>query len=436
MNAIFQTTEHTENTEKMKSKSSVSSLVFLLLLSVLPVRAESQLDKWISESLAKNPEVRAASNRWAAARANIGAAGALPDPMAGADIERSNTSLRYYRDIEYMVQQDVPWFGKRELATRGAAAAARMAEMEYRMKSLEVASAVKTTGFDLWQTQKEMEINLRALSLLDKMEKAATARYENGKASQSDVIKAGVETAKLVENQMELSRRREMEHADLARLLSREQGSGMEEISELAGPKFVIDVAAVRERIAAMDPALIGAREGGIAAAQAQLDLAKKSYRPDFQFRIEARQIDGRAGIHEWDSDIALNLPWFNTRKNDSSVAMARAVLDARTDDLEAMLQRKIAEAQKLCVGIATLEHHHELYRERIIPQQRAAVESTRASYESGMMSLLEILDAQRMLLDLEMVDAHHIAEAWRLAAELEVLTGGELPLIPAEKTK
>lgn len=418
-------------------KIRIAKISALLLASIaFASLADAQLDSWITEALIKNPEIRAASNRWAVARANVGTMGALPDPMAGADVERANTSLRSFNDIEYMIQQDVPWFGKRDLATKGAAAEARMAEMEFRMKSLETASAVKISAYDLWQAQQEIGINLRALSLLDKIEKAASVRYENGKASQADVIKAGVETTKLVENQMELSRNRETASAELARLLGREQGASFGEIQPLPEPRIIIDTAAVRERVAAMHPSLIGAREGAIAAAQSQLDLAKRSYRPDFQFRVEARQFNGQAGIQEYDTAVFLNLPWFNKRKNDNTVAMAKATLDARKDDYEAMRQKQLANAQKLSVGIATLEHHHELYRERLIPQQRAAVEATRASYESGAASLLEVFDAQRMLLDLEMTDAHHIADTWRQIAELEVLTGGEIPQIAAEKPK
>ena len=226
----------------MKSRNTI---FFLLSLLSLPSLAESQLDKWLAEAIAKNPEIRAASNRWAAARANIGTMGALPDPLAGANVERSNTSLQSFNDIAYSVQQEVPWFGKRDLATKGASAEARAAEMEWRMKSLETGAAVKMAYYDLWQTEQEIGINLRTLSLLDKTEKAATARYENGKASQSDVIKASNETAKLVENQMELSRERETTHAELARLLAREQGASVEELSPLAEPKFRIDTAAV-----------------------------------------------------------------------------------------------------------------------------------------------------------------------------------------------
>lgn len=399
-------------------------------------RAETQLEQWTAEALARNPEVRAASNRWAAARATATGAGALGDPMAGADVERMGTSLRSFNDIEYMVQQDVPWFGKRGLATKGAEAETRMAEMDWRMKSLEIAAAVKMAYYDLWQTQQEVGVNLRALSLLDKMEKAAAARYENGKASQADLIKLSNEKTKLVENQMDLSRMRENAHADLARLLGREQGAAPGELSQLAEPRFRLDTAAVRRLVADRHPALIGAREGGVAAAQAQLDLARKAYRPDFQFRVEGRQFNGEAGIQEYDTAVLLNLPWFNRRRNDSAVASAKATLDARRDDYEAMRQKEVARAQKLCVGIATFEHHHDLYRERLIPQQRAAVDAARASYETGMMGLLDLLDAQRMLLEFEMLDAHHVAETYRQTAELEMLTGGELPRIPAEKPK
>jgi outer membrane protein TolC len=288
--------------------------------------------------------------------------------------------------------------------------------------------------YDLWQTWKELAVNLRALALLEKIEKAATARYENGKTTQVDVLKAANEKLKLVETEMDLALQRETTQAELTRLLGREPGTIIEELSELPEPKFRIDLATVRSLVTSKHPALLGAMEGGVAAAQARLDLAKKSTSPDFQFRIEARQFNGQGGLTEYDTGVFLNLPWFNKRRTDSAIANAKATLDARRDDYDTMRQKEIARAQKLYVGIATYAHHHALYRDRLIPQQRAAVEASRASYESGMMGLLDLLDAQRMLLEYEMLDAHHIAETYRQAAELEVLTGGELPQLPAEK--
>ena len=407
-----------------------------LALSCVSSRAETQLDSFIAEALAANPEVRAASNRWAAVRANIGTAGALKDPMAGADLERRNTSLRSFNDVEYSIEQEVPWFGKRGLATDAAAGEARAAEMEFRMKALEVGAAVKKFFYDLWQKQEEVSVNLRMLALAERSEATATVRYENGKASQADVLKAGTEKTKLVENEMELARERADIESELARLLGREQGPGVGEISGALVPNFKLDPAAVRELVTSRQPALIGAMEGSVAAAKARLDLAQKSYSPDFLFRVEARQLNGTAGIHEYDTDIYLTLPWFNKRKNDSAVAAAKWTLEQRKDDYEIMRQKNAAEAQKLCIGIHTLQHHFELYRDRLIPQQRAAVEASRASYESGAASLLDVLDAQRVLLEFEMQNAHHAAEAFRLAAELETLTGGELPQLPVEKSK
>ena len=68
------------------------------------------------------------------------------------------------------------------------------------------------------------------------------------------------------------------------------------------------------------------------------------------------------------------------------------------------------------------------MFVEKLIPQQQAAVEAARASYESDKADFLDLLDAQRMLLDFEMQNLHHAAEFQRLAAQLEQLTGGKLP--------
>jgi outer membrane protein TolC len=163
-------------------------------------------------------------------------------------------------------------------------------------------------------------------------------------------------------------------------------------------------------------------------SAKASLELARKEYWPDVQFRVEARQYNGRSGIQEYDTGVFLNFPWLNIGKRNAAIREARLGVERTQLDYEALQRKTMAAVTKLYDGMQTMHHHYELFADKIIPQQRAAVEAARAGYETDRADFLDLLEAQRTSLDFEMQNLHHAAEFYRLAAQLEQLTGGRLP--------
>ena len=398
-------------------------LVALLLLSP-SVHAET-LDALVKEALDHNPEVAAAGKAWEAAKARVPQARALDDPMVGVDVERMDTTrFDTFTDNEWMISQNVPWFGKRDAKGRVEEGMARKVEQEYRARTLEVAAMVRQAYYDLWQAERELDLNRRTQKIMEQFVDVATAKYEVGKSSQADVLKAKTELSKLQEAEVDATRNVEKARAELRQPLGRD--AGVEASAPIPAMSFSLEAA--QELAAERRPELLGVRQGEIASAKASLELAKKEYLPDFQFRVEARQYNGRSGIQEYDTGVFMNFPWLNVRKRNAAIREARLGVEQKQLDHEALLRRTTAEVKKLYDGLTTMHHHYELFVDKLIPQQRAAVEAARASYETDKADFLDLLDAQRMLLDFEMQNLHHAAEFHRLAAELERMTGGQLP--------
>jgi outer membrane protein TolC len=419
-------------------KPIFTALIFLAWSVGALAQTNNPLDALIEAALANNPEIATARKKWDAARDKIPQARALDDPMVGVDVERSGTTrFDTFTDNEWMISQTVPWFGKRDLRGRVETGAAKQAEMDWRMKTLEIVAMVKQAYYDLWQAERELEVNERNQELMRQFVEVARARYETGKASQSDLIRAQNELARLSEDRVDRERMQQQALAELNRLLRRAPGTPVEIGPEVTAPVLEPGVTLERLQVAAEDrPELLGIREGAVRSAEAALALAKKSYYPDVQFRVEARQYNGRSGIQEYDTGVFINFPWLNPGRRKAAVDEARANLDASHDELDAMRTRTAAEVKKLYDGIHTMHHHYDLYVEKLIPQQRLAVEAARAAYETGTGGFLDVLDARRMLFDLEMQNLHHAAEFQRLLASLERMVGGRLPMAPGEVKK
>jgi outer membrane protein TolC len=351
--------------------------------------------------------------------------------MVGVDVERMGTTrFDTFTDNEWMISQTVPWFGKRDLRGRVESGAATQAQMDWQMKALEIAAMVKQAYYDLWQAQRELDVNSRNQELMRQFVEIARVRYETGKASQSDLIRAQNELAKLSEDRVDRERARLQAQAELNQWLRRAPDAPVEIGAEVPAPVFALGVTLEQLQAAAEHrPELRGIREGAVRSSEAALALAKKSYYPDVQFRVEARQYNGKSGIQEYDTGVFLNFPWLNRGKYKAAIAEARANLDASEATLDAMRSRTAAEVKKLYDGVHTMHHHYDLYTATLIPQQKLAVEAARAAYEAGTGGFLDLLDARRMLFDLEMQNLHHAAEFQRLLASLERTVGGRLPM-------
>jgi outer membrane protein TolC len=400
-------------------------------------QTNDSLDSLVQTALANNPEVAMARRKWDAALQRIPQARALDDPTVGADSWRKSAGAESASQTGWMVSQNIPWFGKRDLRGNVETGAAKQAEMTWRMKTLEVVASVKRSYYDLWQAQRELDINQRDQDLMQQFVEVARSRYETGKASQSDLIRAQNELAKLSEDRTDRMRTYQTALAELNRLLKRAPDSPVE-----IGPDVTAEVSepivtlSQLQAAAACRPELQGLQDGAVRSAESALALAKKGYDPDVQVRAEAWEYEGKNGIQEYDLGVSLNFPWLNHGKYKAAINEARANLDASRDELEAMRVQTATEVKELYDGIHTMHHHYELYVGKLIPQQQLAVDAARAAYETGQGGFLDLLDARRMLFDLEMQNLHHAAEFQRLLASLERMVGGRLPMTTAKETK
>ncbi|MGA2604062.1 MAG: TolC family protein [Verrucomicrobiia bacterium] len=411
-------------------KPIIAALIVAVGTTAGRAQTNDSLDALVNTALADNSEIATARKKWDAALQRIPQARALDDPTVGVDAWRRSQEAAAASQTGLMISQNIPWFGKRDLRGGMETGAAKQAEMAWRMKTLEIVAMVKQAYYDLWQAQRELDLNQRNQELMQQFVEVARSRYEVGKASQSDLIRAQNDLARLSEDQTDRVRAYQMALAELNRLMRRDPGTPVEIGPEVTAP--VLEPAVTLDQLqaaAACRPELLGLQEGELHSAEAALALAKKGYDPDLQVRVEAWQYEGKGGIQEYDAGVSINFPWLNGGKRGAAVREARANLEASRDELDAMRTRTAAEVKKLYDGAHTMHHHYELYVGKLIPQQQHAVDAARAAYESGTGGFLDILDARRMLFDLEMQNLHHAAEFQRLLASLERMVGGRLPM-------
>lgn len=390
----------------------------MLLVAVLSARGDDALDQLIAQARTNNPSLAAARRMWEAKGARIPAMRSLPDPMAGVDVERSDTKLADYNDLEFMIQQDLPGPGKRAARTRTATLEAEVEGFKYLELSRSVKADVTAAWWELWLKQEERAIMGDSIKLMEQMESAARDLYQSGQATQRDILRAQIERSRMSNEIVTVEAERHLVAARINSLVNDSSGTPRRVTAEPERPALPKSLDAMLEQARKYCCILIAtmrAREAKVSAVKS----ARLEARPDFQLRAEARQFEG-GGITEYDTGLFVNLPWIWRGKYRAMVAEAQAEADAASSEFDAEVNMTLVDIRERYTMTETALRSLELTEKILLPQAERLVESARAGYTSGKGSLLEVLDAVRIHVDTRMARARALRDYGVNHARLE----------------
>ncbi len=399
----------------------------------IAVDSNASLDEYIQIAMKNNPGLRAAFYNWKSELEKAGYAGALPDPMIsyGHFIENVETRVGP-QEFRIGLKQSLPWFGtlgaKKDVALESANAAYK----NYQSAKLRLIYQVKAAYYDLYYLEREIQLTENNLDLLEFWESVARTKYKVGQKKHPDVIKAQVELGMLDD---ELRSLREKVRPAKARLLEAINSSGKIEIRmpdsiyveefELSGDSLISasvqnnpDIDAVRS--------LIEKEKAG-------MRLAGKASYPSFTFGVDYIETGDainpsleESGKDPWMISAGINLPiWFGKNKAKREEAEARYK----------MTQEKLEDAQnKIITMVEEAVYMHNdavrkvsLYRDGLIPKAEQSLNVSFSAYQAGDTDFLNVLDAQRQLLDFHLKYEKAKANLAKTRARIEVLTGNEI---------
>ena len=392
--------------------------------SAAPLRLTRQ--EAIREALARNPTIEVATRQLAQARARVTQAVALPEPSLGVAAVGQQGALRPHSasETDLSVGLTIPFANKFRL--RGQVARG------------DVGNAAETVRLQrqviVFQTNQAYDSLLVALRHRQDLEEArrltgdflakTDARFNAGTAARLDVIKARVAVAQaendLIANERGVANAR----AALNRLLGRVLGASIEPADSLAIPATPPDLARLEALALASRPELRGLqsqRQGARAAAR----LAQQYFLPDLSLSVSRNFIYGE-GV-SYSSGIGLAFPFFFWQHQQGEVAEAEQhelELNAQYRDLVAEVGQDLRNAY----ATASTALRQAVYlRDELLPSARDAYRSASASYGLGGSSALEVIDAQRTLLDAQSQYAAALAAVNDAMADLERATGTSL---------
>ncbi|HMO99041.1 MAG TPA: TolC family protein [Kiritimatiellia bacterium] len=368
-----------------------------------PVHGQD-LNAWLDAIDDENPRVIAARAKWRAAEAMINQIAGLPDPMIGVDMMR-DTSTRFsdYAALEYMVEQELPWFGRRGMARDVALLEAEAMGYEMLEVRRQVRATIVAATWDLWAARQSLEVAHEQVRLTEALAGSVRSRLEAGQAAQSDWLRVKIEAERLLNDAVTMERDVEVALARLNTQLNADPDTPRSTDIMPPLPEWNLSLQQLKDDTRQYSGILMATFWREMAR-----DLARKSarleQRPSLSFVVKARQFRESGSIEEYDTGVAMNFPWLWRGKYQARRAEAEADYRMASADLEAETSETLFEIQELYTEAESRLRTMRLYEEKILPSVRSMAESAREAYPAGMMSAMEMIDAQRMTLESEMI--------------------------------
>lgn len=423
-------------------KLPTSSLHFLLFVLLwgwgMAAQAQEALlgarvDSLLEYARTHNPEYATMRLEADAAGERVTPTGALPDPkllIELRDITRSGEqsptlSPGRVGSTRYLLAQEIPWFGKRDLKREIAELDAEGAKGQAMGSWAELSSRIKSAYAQLYYVYRNERYTREVLDLMARLEKIAQVRYAGGLSAQQDVIRAQVEQTSMRAELIALENERRQLQVRMNALLARPANAPLAEPGQLrpVPNPAQLDYSTLEERVRARNPLLFteGAR---IKSAEKSRELAYKNRYPDFTFGVAPIQYQN--SIQEWDLMVELNLPLQQSarraqeRESESMLSAAQARREAASNQVLANLAESLS-------GIESARRTEMLTTSSLLPQAELTFQAAVAGYETGKIDFATLLDAQRQILQARLGRLKADVEAQVRLAEIERLLGEDL---------
>ncbi len=391
-----------------------------------PFGTNLTLQAALDYGLENNPQLQAAYHQWQGAVYNITVQKALPDPMLtyGYYFESVETKVGP-QEQSFGLQQKFPGFGKLSAMKSIASDMADGAQQRYQREKLNLQFSIAQAYAELHYLHRGIEITQDRIQLIQDLEQVARTRYSAG-ASMASVLQAQVELGRLEDK---LNSLKDMQHprdAKLNALLNRPANAPLPISSTL--PYRAVDPSRLEKNVAHTSPELL---ELAFKVEQGnhQLLLAKRQRLPDFTLGvmyIDTGETSGPvadSGKNPVIGTFGISLPvWFG--KNHARIASAANLKNAARLMLENRAQTLEAELQQALFKLRNADRKINLYKESLIPKANQSLEVNRQGYEAGKMEFINLIDAERMLLEFELAHERALADHLIARAELGKLTG------------
>ncbi|MDA0812305.1 MAG: TolC family protein [Verrucomicrobia bacterium] len=377
-------------------------------------------DTYIRYAIYKHPRVEAAYYEWLASMENITRERSLPDPV-----------LTFEMDIGEMIMAVMPGLmmnfpgpGKLRAAAEVATEEGNMKYFQFEAAVLQVAYGFKKAWYELQLVDERVRVTAEMVTLLEDLEKLAQSLAEVGKGSLQDLLRTQMEKERL---QTELASLRDSRQWFMTQYKS-SLGLGADDAApplplgfdssplSLSGDQILAKALGGNPRLRAM--------EADVRRAEAAIVQAQRTRIPDFSLGAMA---DVKASPVMLRPTAAMTLPIWRDK--------IAAVVEGARDQESASKARLSDERLALTVEVATKSYTYRestrllaLLESSLLPKARQSLEVARSGYSAGTTNFINLIDAERTLLEFRLAEVEARIKRELALADLSLQVMGVPP--------
>ena len=386
----------------------------------------------LTRAIETNPDLKTFAYELPALAGRREQAGLRPNPELGLDIETVGGSGEFRgvksAEITLALSQLIELGGKRGLRVGVVDATYGVAESDLAVRRLDLAAEVLRRFVLVAQNQELLALSARRIELAERTLTTVENRVAAARAPAAERHRATAARNRALLDRQTAERRLQSSLHRLAALWG-EANPGFASVAvDLYALPGVSDFEALMVRLEESPELVRLLTEERL--RDAEIRLAEAQRRPDVTVGGGLRRLEGSDDMA---LVFSLQMPLKIHDRNQGAIREARVRREQIDVEYEALLNRARAELFGYFQELQQAREETEILRGQVLPELEEALRQTESAYELGRYSYLELVDAQRSLIEVNgaLIDA--AARYHTTLAEIERIAGQAFALPPIE---
>jgi outer membrane protein, heavy metal efflux system len=394
-----------------------------------PLGSSLNLDQLVTTAQRDNKDLRVARYAVQLARARLVQAGALPNPRINAS---GSSDFAFNNDGAYNasfgISQDFPVAGRILRQKEVAAVDIELAQAEIEDAERRLAGEVAANVYRVLVVDRQMLARETLSAVDERLAKATRSRFKAAEVSELDVNAVALDLQKLAQERALLETQRKALLQALNRQLGRAPDAGLSIIEPLPAVDALPPLEAEVSKALSLRPDLRQVQLQ-VDRAQAEIALAKAKRWEDWSVGVGIQQdrqvIDGgQAQGNDRALSFNLTIPLSLKNRSRGLLAEAEAAADqsrARAEALKFEINGEVAAAH---AEAASLQSLLKTYDDGLLPVARRNVGLAEKGYGQGLVSVVEVVQAQRQQAELNNAQLAALDQYLQALARLRTAVG------------
>ncbi|NHF61501.1 TolC family protein [Flavobacteriaceae bacterium TP-CH-4] len=399
----------------------IGSILIGLMMGIVNAQ---DLESYILEAEANNPEVQAFEIRYNISKERVGEANALPNTEVSAGVFVSEPETRTgAQKARFSVKQMLPWFGTITARENYANAVAEVDYLDIAIAKRKLRLSVSQSYYRLYAIKEKQKVLDENIQLLETYERLALTSVEVGDASAVDVLRLQIRQNELQEQKEVLMQEYLSEQSVFNNLLNRKETLAIDLIDSLAITNEMEQITMELEP----HPELEKYDRLYESVAESEI-LNQREANPNLGFGLDYIPVAERAGMDFSDNGkdilmpmVSLSIPIFSNRYKSRSVQneLRQEEINAqktnRKNRLETVLNTSINKKEAAKIKFNT--------QKKNLKQARNAEEILIKNYETGTIDFNDVLDIQELQLKFQTTQIEAVKSYYSQMAVINYLT-------------